>query len=51
MKTCSYDNGTDAEPTCPECGHYNAMLIDHDATRDGKDNRKCRDCGTQAVRV
>lgn len=51
MKTCSYDSGTDAEPTCPACGHYNAMLSDHDATNDGKDNRKCRDCGTKAVRI
>ena len=43
------ENGV--EPSCPECGHYNAMLVNHDAPWDGKDHRKCRDCGAVAVRV
>jgi hypothetical protein len=51
MMTCSYDNGPEVEPTCPACGHYNAMLGDSEAPDDGNDNRKCRDCGTRAVRL
>ena len=49
MMTCSYDNGPEVEPTCPACGHYNAMLWDSEAPHDGNDNRKCRDCGTRAT--
>jgi len=32
----------DAEPSCPNCGHYNAMLHKHDAKKDNL--FKCRDC-------
>ena len=54
MKTCQYDPNTDAEPTCPHCGHYNAMLVSHDWV-DGEpgylDGMKCRDCGGLAILV
>ena len=47
------------EPSCPVCGHYNAMLFDSSrhyneidrAHKEGRDTsdfaeyRKCRDCG------
>lgn len=49
--TCTSERA-DVEPTCPKCGHYNAMLIDYDEPYEaGVDKRKCRDCGTKAVRV
>ena len=45
------------EPSCPQCGHYNAMLQAHqgDAPISSEDMRKhdvrkCRDCGTVAKR-
>lgn len=31
-------------PSCPECGHYNAMLEHWDEVK-GEFSRKCRDCG------
>jgi len=37
-------------PTCPNCGHYNAML--HDGPRnDSEDDYalKCRDCGAEVI--
>ena len=54
---CYYENSD--EPTCPKCGGYNAMLHDSDGRRAAKergesgdlDYRKCRDCGTTAVRI
>ena len=49
--TCTYPLISDAEPSCPACGHYNAMLVDWSAPDDGRDHRKCRDCGATAVRI
>jgi len=30
-------------PSCPSCGHYNALLGETDDA--GKESRVCRDCG------
>ena len=35
------------EPSCPKCGHYNAML--HDNYYDGVYSHKCRDCGYTTI--
>ena len=53
--TCHYENSD--EPSCPKCGHYNAMLYDAEAfdewyreqgREQSPDFRKCRDCGAEA---
>ena len=55
MDFCTFDNGFEVEPSCPSCGHYNAMLVDNDPSREAvtgllnADHRKCRDCGHKAV--
>lgn len=37
-------------PSCPDCEHYNAMLVSksHDHGQAGTSTRKCRDCGFEA---
>lgn len=49
MMTCSYTNND--EPTCPKCGHYNAMLWCGDSFETPDEVRKCRDCGQEATLV
>ena len=48
--TCYYENSD--EPSCPKCGHYNAMLrgVEGDYELE-RFFRKCRDCGAVAVVV
>jgi DNA-directed RNA polymerase subunit M/transcription elongation factor TFIIS len=47
MDTCIPAKG--AEPSCPKCGHYNAMLQHRGGVGGKPEIRKCRDCGHEAA--
>lgn len=49
MMTCSFTSSD--EPSCPKCGHYNAMLWLRGGLRGEPEVRKCRDCGQEAALI